>query len=308
MIVYVNGDSFAAGSELVDFVIPGWPGFLSKKQKVDNQSFLKKYETIRHNYLQKYINTSAFRKFKLPLAFHESKLPNTEQLIDLITFKEREAAWPNLLAEFKTDLNVVNNAHGGAGIAGICHRSIVDISRMAKEGNVPDLVIIQLTSTIRQEIYSINNDSFMYEMPLTEDAEFFRNEHRDLAKAVIKTYEPIHYLFKYLHVLICLNESIKSITGKYPILVDSVFLDGIRSDIDIFQQHIEEKELGFVIKNDFRALVEFSRIQLVDTNTMYSISQDVEISECPLGHLSPEVHKQFAKYIYETYIEGKHIK
>jgi hypothetical protein len=304
MIIYINGDSFPAGSELADFLIPEWPGFLSKKQRVSLNKKIKSYEITRHERFQQYVNVVSVEKSTTPIAFFNNRVKGSDILCNIIWKREKELSWPAQLKKFDSNLEIMNNSLGGAGIAGICQRTILDIFKLKKEGTIPDIVFVQLTSTIRQEIYSIENDAFMYEMPLTEDAEFFKDEHRALVKEIMKLYEPCHYLFKYLHCLGFLNESVKSLTGKYPVLLDSVFLNQILSDIEFFYSYIETLPNNFVIHRDFQSLVDISRIKDTESRTMYEIATETEFSECPMGHLSQEVHDKFSKYIYKKYIKG----
>lgn len=306
--IYVNGDSFTSGVELADYLIPEWPGFLKKDTRHrELKKQIIKYENQRHIRFHQYVNVDSFNSLSTPLHFYDDPKPNTCLLYEILHTKERNHAWPNLLNLFSDKLNIINNSLAGAGIAGIAQRSILDLFKLRQSGSVPDIVIIQLTSTARQEMYDLNNDAFMYEMPMTENGFYFKNEHKNIAREIIKVYEKHHYLCKYLHTLGYLNESVKSITGKYPILIDSINLEFILRDIEELEEYLRGKDMNLRLE-ELQTLIQLSRIKLVDSTTMLKISQDVENPECPLGHLAQKVHDRFAKYIFKTYIKEKRVK
>lgn len=308
MIIYVNGDSFTSGSELADHLIPGWPGFSKDIQNKKSSKLIEKFIKKKDNVVNLYVRESDIQNNVQPLKFFPEQVAGTKLFREIQETAERKSAWPNLLTYLNSSIEVINNSRGGAGITGICQRSVADLYNLKKQGKIPDIVFIQLTSTARQEIYSINSDAFMYEMPLTEDAFYFFDEHKDIAKSFIKAYGNEQFLFKYLYAMGLLNESVKSLTGRYPIFLDSLFLYQIRSDIDDFQNFIDNiskdnilnKE---IIESTFRNLINLSRINDTDILSMSKFIKDTEYPYCVLGHLSPEMHHKFSQYIYDFYIK-----
>jgi hypothetical protein len=134
MIIYCNGDSFTAGTELGDDILPNYPGTLNFMPTVEQRELANKWKDSTHDPLI------------LGSIRHENRL--------LIKKLELERAWPNKLSSLG-NIEVINGSEGGASMDRIARTTICDLLRLKK--NTEDIiVIIGTTSTIRFELGNRN--------------------------------------------------------------------------------------------------------------------------------------------------------
>lgn len=300
MLIYCNGDSHSAGSELADDLYPGWPGF-----SVDNIiNSEKKLFTASKNLIQhKFINAANINILEMKCLpdIYDNKIETHYQTVQsVLEIIEKYRAWPNQLHLIDSEIKVINEARGGAGMTGICQRTVVDLIRLKSENIKVDKVILQLTSTSRPEIYDIDIHEFMYERPIGSDRQFWKEEDDYIiAKSIEKKYTTHDYLIKYLYTLCSAVEAIKSLTGDYPLIVDSFNIEYIKSDIFSLDTHFKIKDIKQNLDR-FSALLTGSRINNIFLPTMMEVSKEVEFAFCVMGHFSVDVHKKFAEVIYEN--------
>lgn len=113
MIVYCNGDSFVAGVELGDSILPEYPGALPFNASSTSQT--KNSEWIRKTY------DSTHPWFAIRHSYES-----------LIRADEKNRAWPNKLSSL-LGVPVINSSQSGASMDRISRTSISDLISLKKQ-------------------------------------------------------------------------------------------------------------------------------------------------------------------------------
>jgi hypothetical protein len=130
MIIYCNGDSFVAGTELGDDILPGYPGTMDFTSTAEQRAPFEKWKVTTHD---------------------PSRLgPARDANRFLIEKLERERAWPNKLSNL-ANIDVVNSAEGGSSMDRIARTTVCDLLRL-KETSNDITAIIGTTSELRFEV------------------------------------------------------------------------------------------------------------------------------------------------------------
>lgn len=130
-MIYCNGDSFAAGDELGDDIIPGYPGLMD----FDAPSSVKK---MHADWLaSSYDSTTPAGVFRKQ---------NQEEIRKL----ECQRSWPNKLRHL-VESTVVSNAQGGSSMDRIARTTVADLIGLVKT-NKDITAFIGLTSETRFEV------------------------------------------------------------------------------------------------------------------------------------------------------------
>lgn len=259
-LVYVSGDSYAAGTELGDNILPGWPGL---QNKLDINA---EWDKKRHSLYNQY--DTVLTKFN------------------------KKLSWPGQLAE-NYKLNVINSAKGGASLSGISHRTTVDLLKLKKLNRIPDIVLIQLTTMYRYEVYKEHNSNRgILDLSV---ATILYNDKSPL-KDIVLTSTDQDFAIKYLYELISLFNSVYGITGKYPILLSS--------NLALLKTVIKIKELASNSKI-ISDLLEISPLDKIDENniSMDAIHRTNNFMYGPAGHYEVRTHTKYSAEIYERYIK-----
>ena len=133
MLIYCNGDSFAAGSELADHIL--YPGVLPPLETVKVAREARDFNGM----------------IKRAMELCKSKKVIDEALnrsnFDVQTI-ERSLAYPARLGEIFS-AEVINSAIGGSSMQSIAYRTIVDLQNQTAAGKRPDIAVIHITSPDR---------------------------------------------------------------------------------------------------------------------------------------------------------------
>ena len=134
MIIYCDGDSYIAGTELGDDILPEYPGCLpiyhSKKDLVNNRRWLDR--TNDNGDLSQIRN----------------------QLREKIGFLEKERAFPKKIAK-KLNIEVVNAALGGSSMDAICRRTLSNLIKLKDKDNV--VAVVGISDPWRFELPNSNS-------------------------------------------------------------------------------------------------------------------------------------------------------
>lgn len=135
MILYCDGDSHVAGTELGDVILPEHPGFLPwgcpEQLSIHNAKWIER--TFGNGDL------SHYRK----------------QQLEKIALLEKEKAFPNKIAN-KLNIEVVNAALGGSSIDAICRRTLSNLIQLKNRDTV--VAVIGITDPWRFELPNSNSD------------------------------------------------------------------------------------------------------------------------------------------------------
>jgi hypothetical protein len=276
MNIYVNGDSFAAGCELADSVLPG-----SLPLKTGEHFCLLNDLTDKEK-------KWARDRYDVGVKFYGS-IENFENA-------EKSLAWPAELSKIDSRIQVQNNSIAGSSIVSIGHRSMSDLMLSIKLGIHFDFIFIQLTSPSRIEIYDFDQSytEFIYSKPLSWTQYFDTASKRNLGNSYIAQYKKIDFAIKFLYNLCTLKYAIKGLTGVSPIFLSatSYFTDGVIGPV------VEVTDP--IIKN---LLNESGMLDIPQECCMSTIHKLNNFAFTPGGHYEYRTHQEYARVIYDRYIK-----
>jgi hypothetical protein len=252
MNIYVTGDSFSDGTGLGDHSIEGYPGDIPFDQIA---------------------NTTTDTR-----AVWMEKVYNHAEFIQVRTIG-RTLAWPNLLSK-KLNATLVNGSYPGSTLTSMFIRMIHDLKAFAPEAvfiSLPNMYRIPLVlkdeSTLERMLLSITPSSL----------ELYTDNQQQLAKHYWQEYDDEACLIFYLRDLIAVSAYATLVTGKPPVLIDSIFLDDI---IDIYKN----RKLPIT-----QELWEASGIESAVQMKTAIDATDVYVAD---GHFGHNIHQKFAEHLY----------
>jgi hypothetical protein len=273
MNIYCNGDSFTAGEELLDHVLVGWPGYRP------TGSILVK--DTDHQW-------GSRRRRQASIVFG-----STENVLK----KQKEQSWAGQLTEINNTISVINGAVGGSSIVGIANRTIADLTK--HQNKKFDFVFIQLTSPNRIGFYNSNlpENYFMKEHPIGHIDKFPPLE-QEIAKKYILYYSDKEFSIQYLYTVVGLKHAIYGLTGQYPIFLSShkIWKDYITNPLLKDKNLANDEMIQILIKDS-------GILDIPDEDIMEDIQIKNNFLHTPELHFEPQCHKEFAKLIYNKYID-----
>lgn len=273
MNIYCNGDSFTAGSGIIDNLLPNFPGY----------------------------HTSGSHLVKdIDIKWNQSRLQNgTEFFGSKYAYirKQKDNAWPGQLAKIDSNLQVLNGAVDGASITGIANRTIIDL--IANKNIKWDIIFIQLTGLYRFEFYNLESNDRKYMKESTAGwVEYIDNVYeKDIMKSYLKYYKEEEFILKYLYSLVNLRYAIKGLTDVNPI-----FLLGMK----IWKEQLLniKKTVHFHNSIVISQLVKESMIdKITDDEIMETVMLENNFFYTPCKHYEIRCHEEFSKKLYEKYIK-----
>lgn len=274
--IYCCGDSFTAGTELLDYYLPGWPGYKTTGTPVLNAAD-KIWSAKRHDEGVKY-----FRG------------------VEHYRNAQKSVAWCNELTKLNSKLFVVNGSRDGISIVGIANRTLSDLLSIYSSGHSVDTVFIQLTSAARLEIYNSESPSayFMNERAFGWIDTYTTKSEYNLGKATVQHYQDRENSIKYLYNMCMIKNAVKGITGNYPIFLSS-YKNFVTRVIDPI---IGSPEL--MSNNIIKGLLNNSGIQnITDDDIMETIHVTNNCLYTPMSHFERKTHQLYANHIYEKYLK-----
>jgi hypothetical protein len=274
MNIYVNGDSYTAGYELADDILPGYPGLTA-----ESNIFVKDFTADQKKW--------AGAKWNSVVDIFGS--------INNYYSANKQHAWPAEISRLDPTIKIINGARNGASMVGIANRTVADILE-AKENNIEyNHVFIQLTSTFRFEIYDKNTSEqdFILDSALSWASTLPANNQRKLAESYIAQYKDIDYCIKFLYTLVTLKYAVKGLTGKYPIILIA---------ISLFTDQVL-KPLENETNPRLQALLKDSGIlDIPSEEYMEYIHTENKFLYTPLSHFEKRTHQLYAQQIYRKYL------
>jgi len=272
-MIYVNGDSFTAGTGLSDHE------FIPEFEKYNNISY-QNY----HNMRIKYIHL----------------LPSKDPLMDAIIaydIRNKELSWPILMSRI-LGTEVINTAQGGSSMSSILYRTLLDLTKLKMEGVTPKTVIIMLTCENR--ITLVQTHAVIHEPTLQGKQSWIRSivlsqplesnhPFSSIVKETVLRQSKNDLITKWLLEVALLKNVVKSLTGTYPIIAAPMFVT------NQVIKHIKNEKL--INHPHFFELIQESGILNMNPEL---IMQPINI--LPDGHYDNETHAVFAEKI-STYIQ-----
>lgn len=272
MNIYCNGDSFTAGEELLDHLFPNWPGY-------------RKTGSI-------YVKDTDYQW----LAVRRKMGSTVFGSVDLLLEKEKENSWAGQLNKLDNNISIVNGALGGSSILGIANRTVVDLAK--HQDKTFDFIFIQLTSPNRLGFYNstLVEKYFMNEHPIGH-LEKFPSIQQEIAKKYVECYSDKEFSIKYLYTMINLKYAIKGLTGKDPIFL----LSHTAWKDNILRSLLKDETL--IHHEVIKTLINKSGItDIADEDIIENIQITNNFLYTPLLHFELKCHKEFAKLLYNKYI------
>jgi hypothetical protein len=275
MNIYCNGDSFTAGEELLDHILIGWPGYRT------TGSILVK--DADHQWKD-------VRRKKGSIAYGS---------IEYYLEKQKEQSWAGQLNKINNSISVINGAIGGSSIIGIANRTIADLTKHRDKKF--DFVFIQLTSPNRLGFYNsaLSETYFMTESPIGHIEKFAPPE-KEIAKKYVLCYSDKEFAIQYLYTVVGLKHAIYGLTGQYPIFLSShkIWENYITSPL-LKDEKLSNNEI-------IKILIEDSGIlDIPDDNIMEDVQIKNNFLHTPGLHFEPRCHEEFAKVLYNKYINPR---
>lgn len=265
--IYVNGDSFPAGAELADHLLPGYPGL------------------------------RPMQNFSMHPTWGDEKYKEIEKLsggIDYFNSIEKKLSWPGIINS-SYGIDVINSAKSGASITGIAYRTCVDLLELYARGKSVSAVFIQLTSLERIEIFKNTPDNRHFgDLPIVTILSTPSSKLEKNLATTYAAYSDDQLLAKFLYGILLLEQSVKSITGMLPIYL-STGLSSYITDV------IREKSQYF---ESIKRLASLTNINSIDQKNQSML--DMQVSNnyllCPQGHYESRTHIKYAEEIYNSYL------
>lgn len=291
MLVYCNGDSFTAGVHLSDHVYPKFPGTFTRDELKTKSAEIAQFVDVKTKYDRKFVRQDDLKNRTDHLEFFDTMEPGRNIVQNCINELEKLYAYPAEIELLDSSIKTYNKGVPGASIGGICQRTILDLLELKSKNITVDAVVIQLTSIGRYEIYDFNHSYFILDRPLG----YFKTSKLDqqISDAITLKYTDYDYVIKFLYHLITLKETVLSITGKLPILIDSMNGEHTQGLIKTTREHIKIVCPDSLEKFDL--LVEHSMINTAHHMLMSNLAQQIERPYVFDGHYSAEVHKLTAQ-------------
>jgi hypothetical protein len=281
MILYFNGDSFCAGVELGDYILPDYPGV-----------------SDAHNHIVRQLNRQWISKTYDPShPWYKERKSSQHKLIDI----EYERAFPNKIQQ-TLNIPVVNRALGGSSMDRIVRTTITNLIEY-KKSNQDVIAIIGLTDCGRSEIANHQYSSYI-------DFVGWHSHWTDISLGHVLSgqdeVEPVRqYNLRYQTNYHCQVAFYKNII----LLQDFCKLN----DIPLFWistgfSNIEFKDVedGYKNASDLLNLIEYANLEcLLD---MTEIANEINFNViCPSGHYSEVVHTEVANRIVTMLKENGYV-
>lgn len=293
MLIYCNGDSFGAGVGTADHIFPGYPGSFTAAEVKAQVPAIKAFKQIKDQfYKDKFLHYGQIFEQRDSIDFfdHAQGLGESIRVSNSHNIFEKQYAYPAELERLDSSIKVINNSHPGASIGGIVKRTILDLLEFKKQGIRVDRVVIQLTSLFRYEIFDTDFKNLIHDKPL---ANFNSDAANKISDAVTMKYTQNDFTVKFLYELISLKETVLSITGQEPLIIDSMNSEHLLTCVENLKGHV-----GIVNPDNLNValqLIEHSLVTKVHQMFMQNQANKLEKPYAYDGHFSAEVHKLTAQ-------------
>lgn len=283
-VIYIAGDSFTAGEDIGDFLVPN---AVSRTRNDFNDHLME--------------NVQSWQKYR------DTWLHQDPNHIKQFTDFNVQNRWSTQLSQI-LDISVINNSIGGSSNYEIMYKTLHDILDLQSQGIEIKDVIVQTTSSDRYSYYCKNSSS-----PDIENHKKYLISSFSRHSKKNNLYTSDYYsretwemsAYRYFVDLMFFDNTITNILGKKPIYVDSVFLK---------KNSLLSEYMHLVIDNNFlvgrkqkhlvsKQILEFAK-DFVNRRIELAMDDELTFDEAVWTtnfHLNSSVHKRFAQRIAERY-------
>jgi hypothetical protein len=287
MLLYYNGDSFAAGVELADEILPDYPGCHPLSLESETSDIRKRRREWVGNSKKP---THQLNKLKMSMINEIRKL-------------ELERAYPNLVHNM-TGIPYINKSLGGSSMDRIVRVTIADLIKLKKDD--PDRKLVAFICTTYMERSEMPNnlppeiDMHGEPMDWASVSFNFRQYDHDQIIENIKRYKALfettyHSMVNFYKNVILIQDYCK---------LNDVDLYWITARENI-RREVDRRDEQYKDRTDLIALMDYANIEpainMMDIANNELDGQDVL---CPGGHFSQIVHDRTAEKIVDI-IKGK---
>lgn len=204
-VLYVIGDSFSAGSELCDNMLPSWPYY--KNPKVDMEKF------------SEWLNSSEYTNDIAALNMTQDQ------------FAERtlEKAYPAKLGKL-IDYEVINRSVGNTGSIYWRYKVLEDLIQFQKHNKTIDYAIVNFTDVFRETFVQLDKSALHYKHISVAHADPYKN-----ASAYFKykslLQDDMSYVYHFLTDLYFIKSTLHTMGAKKVLFVMSMDLFWIKEFI-----------------------------------------------------------------------------
>jgi len=304
-IVYVNGCSFTAGTDIADDSHEQYPGHISVNYALKTTGLQESYDLARQ-----YFNWK-----------NSLDIDTVRSLI----YREQQLRWTSILSNI-LNVDIINNSCSGTDNQSMIIRTCNDIAKLQAQGHVIKKIIIQFTcrtrfsyvrswDTSENVIYDIDIKS--KEKITLDDKFYMRYINHGMVDGTyidpyenifLKSYNPLilyeeqpegSQFLNYLLQLKIYKNAIMGSTGIEPIFIDSWFLklfgcQRVENDVRLYNSSLHDESvinrtIAEVFPEGFSSMIDVcNRDDLVMT---------------PGYHFNSAVHKKFAEHLSERYFK-----
>ena len=291
MLIYCNGDSFTAGVGAADHIFPNFPGGFTDAEVKAAGRPITNFKSIKEQYYKsKFFTHDHLFGRRDTLEFFDAPAGGLVTVQGNHNVFEKQYTYSKELELLDNSIQTINAARPGASMAGIAHRTIIDLLTLKAQGKKVDLVVIQLTSFSRYEIFDCNYAQLINDRPM---GNFDHDNETKISNAVLLKYTNNDLIVKYLYELSMIGETVRSITGRNPLIIDSMNGEFLQMRVTDVQDHV-----SIVNPSQSEWLKNLIHHSLFDTAHLMFMSNLAATLERPFaydGHYMPNVHKLTAQ-------------
>lgn len=279
MIIYCNGDSFVAGVELGDTIIPDHPGFIDY-----NDEDPAKYRP----WSSKTWDTNTL--------YGKARITSWNQIEEL----DRKKSFPSKLNQL-LNVPVINRAHGGASLDRIVRTALTDLIEL-KKTNDNIVAIIGTTDISREEIPTCHDIPYPdstgdpgYWISVTpHHTKADEAETDGITKYKLLREKDYHGMLRFYKNVILLKDFCK---------LNNIKLYWISTNYNVKNIEVEKEYETCVDLLNFKEYAEFEYILDMD-----EIAKTINTGViCPANHFSEIVHDEVAKQLAEILKEDLNV-
>jgi len=305
-IIYSNGDSNMAGTELGDFLLPNWPGvldwpapmYLHEAAKIDESvkkalpEIERMKEICRTWFWDSHNDLTELGKLRLAksneIDFHEKKNSVSGQLAELL------------------DCTVFNHSKAGASMEHIVSSTIFDLTRLLVDNDPEDIVAVignTFPSRFMYPKYELDNDhynrnSYLYFYDNFSPATKVNKQNKNILQYIIEHTDFRHILLSYATQLNILDSFCKHKNIKL-YFIDTMIKNELSELLIELENSIVDARDG--ARHVFIELLQYINLAIPSVPVFASMEQLAlihrkEVYSC-FGHYSSKVHGILAQDI-----------
>jgi hypothetical protein len=283
-VVYVGGDSFTAGEDITDYLLPEY----------------SEYSTAEMTELLKTNSNPSDGESWISVRDKFYSDPNNQGLYDQHNKIRNNLRWSNKLEEIINQPVLNMSSIGGSSMYAIGYRAAYDLELLKKQGYTVTDVIIQLTNASRfyfftNQKFEIHKNGIDYKIcSITSGT----NQFTDIFDTTIKHEDFYYNVYRLFYEIYQIEKMIESIIGKKPIFVDSVFFSDFIHSVDFFKII---KDITIANEHQFIRSYAEELEKRLELSMLDCVADHDEKIWTKNLHFNSKIHQRFAKLVADRY-------